>query len=194
MQLIVMENNHQLVQRPAVQTDHQTGKNQGYRRQPFSPRDAENQRPDKTGPRQRGELRSQNAGNRPQCRHRHPQLSAGRDPEGGRFRQRVAQHLLEQHAHQSEPRANQQRHRQSRQQAVVEQHLSDIVDIRLPQRLAPLVLRQRRLEIQEAERKCGHRQHRQQQCRQRRQSRSHASPPWTSASTRAKCIADSVAP
>ena len=46
---IVMKNNHQLIQRPSsTETDHQTGKNQRYRRQRRLPHETpENQRPDK---------------------------------------------------------------------------------------------------------------------------------------------------
>ena len=65
LQLVVMENHHQLVKRATVKADHQPRQDQRYRRQALAPRDAKHQRAHQTGPGQRGELRRQHAGNSP---------------------------------------------------------------------------------------------------------------------------------
>ncbi|CSS53864.1 Uncharacterised protein [Shigella sonnei] len=70
-----------------------------------------------------------------------------------RLRQRVTQHLLKQHAHQPQARAHQQRNRQTRQQAVVKNHLLDDIDVWRPGSLRPLATRQRLREVHPGERR-----------------------------------------
>ncbi|MNP11820.1 hypothetical protein D3C76_1040260 [compost metagenome] len=147
MQLVVMEQHQQLVDRSAVETHHQTGQNQRHRRKSFSPRHAKHQRAHHAGPRQRSKLAGECAGQRPERGNGDSELCASGDAERRRFRQRVTQHLLEQHTDQPQPCAHQQGNRQTRQQAVVEQHLLDVIDIRYGERLAPLPARQRNRQI-----------------------------------------------
>lgn len=89
MQLIVMEDRHQLIKRAAVQADYQPSQNQRHRREAFAPRHTKHQRADNARPGKRGELRRQHARDRPQRGDRHAQLRPGRYAERRRFRQRV---------------------------------------------------------------------------------------------------------
>ncbi|MNI28092.1 hypothetical protein D3C73_818560 [compost metagenome] len=138
LQLIVIEQRQQAVDRTAVQSQHQPGQDQRHRRHAFAPGHAEHQSTDHDRPRHGGQLASQlAAGQHPQRSDSQPKLGTGGNAKRCRLRQRIAQNLLEQHADQSQPGTGQQRDRQPRQQAIVEQHLLHIVDVRRHQRLPP---------------------------------------------------------
>ncbi len=189
-----MEKRQQLVHRPAVEAYHQPGEDQRYRRQAFAPGDAKDQRAYGAGAKQGGKLRGRHAGDRPQGGDGNAQLRTGRDPQRGRLCQRVTQYLLEQHAHQPQSGPNQQGDRQPGKQAVVENHLGNDIHIRVPDRLRPLIARQRLGEIHPGQPGGDEKEDRQQQRGKRRDTLAHALPPRALSRTRTKCITDSVAP
>ncbi len=190
-----MEQHQQLIDGAAVEAHHQARQNQRDRRETFSPGDAKHQQPNHAGPGQRRELGGQHAAwQRPERRHGDAKLRAGRHTQRGRLGKRITQHLLKQHADQPKPRANEQRHRKARQQAVMEQHLIDGINIRMPQRLAPLRARQPGIQVGPAQAERQREQQPQQQRREQQRTLPHARPPSALSSTRPKRIAESVAP
>ena len=190
-----MEQHQQLIDGTTVETHHQARQNQRDRREAFAPGDAKHQQPDHAGTGQRRELGGQHAARqRPERRHGHAKLRAGRHAERGRLRQRVTQHLLEQYANQPKPGTDQQRYHKARQQAVMEKHLIDGVDIGAPQRLLPLRARQPGVQVGPAQAERQREQQPQQQRREKQMMSPHARPPSAFSSTRPKRIAESVAP
>ncbi len=166
LQLIVMKQRQQAVDRAAVQPQHQPGQNQRHRRHPLAPGDAEHQPAHRNRAHHGGQLASELAPRQhPQRGDGQAELRAGGNAERRRLRQRIAQHLLEQDADQPQAGAGQQRHRQPRQQAVMEQHLPHVVDVRRAERPHPL--RRRQLLRQVVYRQAACRRQQQQDQRQR---------------------------
>ena len=89
LQLVMMEDHQQLVDRAAVEAHHQPGEDQRHRREAFTPGHAKDNRADDASAHQRGKLRRQYARERPQRDDRHPQLGTRRHAKGRRLCQRI---------------------------------------------------------------------------------------------------------
>ncbi len=130
-QVVVVEQYQQGVQRVAVEADHHAGQDETQRRQMAAPGEAEQGQGSQAGPSQRHDFQAMDQQRRcPDGGDRQGEVGAGRDAQGHRFGQRIAQNLLEQGAGQAEGCANHQTDQQAWREAEMQQYLIGAVQIR----------------------------------------------------------------